>query len=82
MPLAETLLEMARRHVALGERLVHLGRRGLQIRHRAICMHQWHERGYVSDEALRENRRIRRETARTRAVRTPYGIAKAPAAGS
>ena len=60
----------------LGERLVILGRRGRQIRHRAICVHQWHERGYVSEEVLRENRRIRRETARAGVARTPFGIVK------
>jgi glycosyltransferase involved in cell wall biosynthesis len=66
----------------LGERLVLLGRRGRQIRHRAICLHQWHQRGYVSAEALAENRRIRRETARRRVARTPYGIVKEAGAGS
>lgn len=60
----------------LGERLVHLGRRGYQIRHRAVCVHQWHERGYVRDEVLAENRRIRRQTARRRSAYTPYGITK------
>ena len=60
----------------LGERLVLLGRRGRQIRHRATCLHQWHERGYVSEEVLRENRRIRRETARAAVARTPHGIVK------
>jgi glycosyltransferase involved in cell wall biosynthesis len=60
----------------LGERLVLAGRRGVQIRHRAICLHQWHERGYVSEEVLRRNRSIRDETARRRVARTPYGIVK------
>jgi glycosyltransferase involved in cell wall biosynthesis len=58
----------------LGERLVILGRRGRQIRHRAIVVHQWHERGYVSDQVLRANRRIRRETVRAGVARTPFGI--------
>jgi hypothetical protein len=39
-------------------------------------MHQWHERGYVSDEVLRANRRIRRETARGGVARTRFGIVK------
>jgi glycosyltransferase involved in cell wall biosynthesis len=60
----------------LGERLVHLGRRGRQIRHRAICVHQWHERGYVDAAVLRENLRIRRETARHRAIHAAHGIVK------
>ena len=63
----------------LGERLVILGRRGRQIRHRAVVVHQWHERGYVSDEVLRANRRIRRETARAGVARTPFGIVKTAA---
>ncbi len=63
----------------LGERLVILGRRGRQIRHRAVVVHQWHERGYVDDEVLRANRRIRRETARARVPRTAFGIVKTAA---
>ena len=58
----------------LGERLVHLGVQPRQIRHRAICMHLWHTHGYVDDEMLVENRKIRLETAQTRAAYTPYGI--------
>jgi len=58
----------------LGERLVHLGLQAHQIRHRAICMHLWHERGYVDQEVLKENRRIRLATARRRAAYTSYGI--------
>jgi GT2 family glycosyltransferase len=61
----------------LGERLVHLGLQAHQIRHRAICLHLWHERGYVDQEVLKENRRIRLETARRRAAYTPYGIQQA-----
>lgn len=60
----------------LGERLVHSGISGYQVRHRAICMHLWHERGYVRDDVLRGNREIRDETARTRSRFTPYGIVK------
>jgi GT2 family glycosyltransferase len=62
----------------LGERLVILGRRGRQIRHRAVVVHQWHERGYVSEEVLRANRRIRHETTRAGVARTPFGIVKSP----
>ena len=63
----------------LGERLMNLGIRARQIRHRAICVHLWHERGYVRDEDLQTNRAIRRETALHRAQYTPYGIVKRPA---
>lgn len=64
----------------LGERLVHLGLQAHQIRHRAICLHLWHERGYVDQEVLTENRRIRLETAHRCAAYTPYGILKEEAA--
>ncbi len=60
----------------LGERLFNLGIRSKQIRHRAICLHLWHERGYVREEDLRANRAIRRQTARHSARFTPYGIVK------
>ena len=60
----------------LGERLVNLGIAGVQIRHRAICLHQWHRRGYVRDDVLAENLRIRGETARQRATYTAHGMVK------
>lgn len=60
----------------LGERLEHAGVRGYQARHRAVCLHLWHERGYVNDEDLAANRAIRDETARERRTVTPHGIAQ------
>jgi len=60
----------------LGERLMNLGVHSKQIRHRAICIHLWHERGYVREEDIRANRAIRRETARRSASFTPHGIVK------
>lgn len=66
----------------MGERLVHAGIRPVQLRHRAICVHLWHERGYVRDEDWRRNDEIRRETARRRARYTPHGIVKEPAQGA
>ena len=60
----------------LGERLVHLGVRPVQIRHRAVCVHLDHERGYVREEALARNYRIWDETKRTRATWTASGICK------
>ncbi len=65
----------------LGERLVHRGVTPRQIRHRAICMHLWHERGYVDAEVLRRNREIRDQTAATRASSTPFGIVSAERGG-
>ena len=58
----------------LGERLANAGVRGKQIRHRAICVHLDHDRGYRSQEALDRNLAIRRETRCSHAVWTPYGI--------
>ena len=49
----------------LGERLIHLGVRPRQIRHRAICVHLDHERGYVRQDALARNKQIWNETRRT-----------------
>ena len=60
----------------LGERLVHLGVRPVQIRYRAICVHLDHERGYVRHEALARNHQIWAETTRTRATWTAFGISK------
>lgn len=61
----------------LGERLVNLGIRGRQIRHRAILMHLWHDHGYVDGDVVAANLEIRKETARTSARFTPYGIRRA-----
>lgn len=58
----------------LGSRLENLGIKGMQYRHRAILLHQWHERPYKTDTGLAANRSIRRETERTKAVYTPYGV--------
>jgi glycosyltransferase involved in cell wall biosynthesis len=58
----------------LGERLMNAGIRGKQIRHRAIAVHLDHARPYMQQEAWRHNDAIRRETRRSRATWTPYGI--------
>lgn len=58
----------------LGERLVNAGLRTRQVRHRAVCIHLDHSRSYASAAVLERNRAIRRETRRTHAVWTPYGI--------
>ena len=64
----------------LGERLVHLGIRPVQIRYRAVCVHLDHERGYVRQDALARNHQIWAETRRTRSVWTASGIRKDTAA--
>ena len=62
----------------IGERLVNRGIRGLQIRHRAICVHLDHPRPYRTDASLRENRAIRADTRRSGRTWTPWGIDKGP----
>lgn len=59
---------------ALGERLVHLGYRGVQIRHRAPVVHLDHGRPYIDRAALTRNREIRDRIARHREARARNGI--------
>ncbi len=58
----------------LGERLVNAGIKPIQIRYSAICVHLDHSRGYVNTEALKVNREIRKETKRSKRVKTDFGI--------
>ncbi|MDX1964073.1 MAG: glycosyltransferase family 2 protein [Pirellulales bacterium] len=58
----------------LGERLIHTGIRPMQIRHRAVCVHLEHARGYVSDEAWARNLQIWRDTLARRATWTDFGL--------
>ncbi|ELR73486.1 Putative two-domain glycosyltransferase [Fulvivirga imtechensis AK7] len=60
----------------IGERLENAGIRGKQIRHRAICVHLDHARGYKTRESLERNLKIRRETKKHKVIKTPYGIEK------
>ncbi len=60
----------------LGERLFNKGLRSKQIRHRAICVHLDHARGYVNREAWDRNFEIRRQTKANRAIWTDHGIEK------
>ncbi len=60
----------------LGERLVNAGLRGRQIRHRAICVHLDHPRGYVDQQVLRWNRRHRQIVRDEKLNWTDYGIKK------
>lgn len=59
---------------AFGERLVNLGLRGKQIRHRAICLHLHHDRPYRTEEGVRENEEIRRRIRRSGGVRPEEGL--------
>jgi glycosyltransferase involved in cell wall biosynthesis len=60
----------------LGERLMNVGLRTKSLRFHAICVHLDHARGYVRQEALERNQAIRRETHRTHAMWSAYGISK------
>lgn len=59
-----------------GERLENYGVKGYQIRHKAICLHLDHARGYKTPESLAANLAIRKEVKEKKIVRTPYGIEK------
>ncbi len=60
----------------LGERLVNFGLRPKQIRHRAVCVHLDHDRGYVDPETVHWNIR-HRQTVRSQRLRwTEFGIRK------
>jgi glycosyltransferase involved in cell wall biosynthesis len=60
----------------LGERLENRGIRGKQIRHRAVCVHLDHARGYKTRESVERNLAIRAQTRAQRITWTPYGIEK------
>ena len=58
----------------LGERLTNAGIQGKQVRHRAVCAHLAHGRGYETADGWKKNNAIRAITARTRRIRTERGI--------
>ena len=60
----------------VGERLENNGIRGKQIRHRAVCVHLDHARGYKTPESVQNNLKIRAETRQQKRIWTPYGIEK------
>ena len=62
----------------LGERMMNSGVKARQIRYSAICVHLDHPRSYRNDEALEQNRRMRRDTITRRRVWTEFGILKGP----
>lgn len=61
-----------------GERLENYGVKGKQIRHKAICLHLDHSRGYKTPESLAANLAIRKEVKEKNIKWTPYGIVKEP----
>lgn len=62
----------------IGERLMNTGIRGVQVRHRAICVHLDHARPYRTEDSLQANLAIRKETRKSKRGWTPWGIRKGP----
>jgi glycosyltransferase involved in cell wall biosynthesis len=61
---------------AFGNRLQHLGLRGLQVRHRAVVVHLDHDRPWATPEAFESSHKIRRRILSDREVRARRGIAE------
>jgi glycosyltransferase involved in cell wall biosynthesis len=61
---------------AVGYRLVNLGVRGIQVRHRAVCMHLHHDRPYKDPQVVRRNREILEAIRRTGQTRAIKGLAE------
>jgi len=59
---------------AVGERLDNSGVHGKQVRHRAVCVHLYHERPYEDPAAMEANRVIRDRIRRLRETRAPSGL--------
>ena len=60
----------------LGERLINNGIKPITVRYSAICLHLDHARGYVKQEMIDKNLKIRAETKSEKLKRTAYGIEK------
>ena len=60
----------------IGERLENHGIKGKQIRHKAICLHLDHARGYKTKESLAANLAIRKKVKDENLSWTPFGIVK------
>lgn len=58
----------------MGERLFNKGIKSKQIRYNAICLHLDHARGYVSEEAIEKNQKIRATVKNDNLKWTDYGI--------
>lgn len=60
----------------LGERLINMGFKSKQIRYSALCIHLDHPRGYKTEETLKKNAAIRKNTRSKGYAYTYYGIKK------
>jgi glycosyltransferase involved in cell wall biosynthesis len=59
---------------AFGERLVNAGFRGVQVRHRAVCLHLEHDRPYATPESRLAVRGYRERIRREGMVRAARGL--------
>ncbi|KAA5824415.1 glycosyltransferase [Algibacter amylolyticus] len=57
----------------LGERLVNAGMKAKRVRYSAICLHLYHERGYVNPEMIAVNKSIRLVTKTQKLTKTAFG---------
>ena len=57
-----------------GERLVNMGLKNKQVRHRCSCVHLDHGRGYAKPESIARNQAIRKHTRSMKIKRTEWGI--------
>lgn len=64
---------------AVGEMLHNAGVRGKQVRHRAPCLHLWHERPYADPVKWQRNRELRARIRREGITRAARGIAEVAA---
>lgn len=60
----------------LGERLANAGVRAKRVGHQAVCVQLYVPHRYLRREALERNLSLSRESRRTRATWTPFGIRK------
>ncbi|MCA0132097.1 glycosyltransferase family 2 protein [Winogradskyella alexanderae] len=60
----------------LGERLFNKDIKAKQLRYSAVCVHLYHERGYVTPEMIEKNLKIRAHTKKSKITTTPFGIEK------
>lgn len=60
----------------LGERLANLGLQSKQIRHRAICLHLDHPRGYKDPETIKKNKARRKQVIEENITFCENGIKK------
>jgi glycosyltransferase involved in cell wall biosynthesis len=60
----------------LGERLLNLGIKSIQIRYSAICIHLEHKRAYAQPRSIEVNKAIRSQTRKRKSTYTKHGIFK------